>query len=556
MRKVMFVSTFVFFATLMADNAMAQNLVIYPAKGQSQEQMDKDRSECYSWAKQQTGFDPMQAGSGSQPPAPAQPSGGERVRGAARGAAGKAAASPDKSPYALPDVTAQEWTGDLDGMIKRRIIRVLVTYSKTHYFVDKGTQRGLTYDFGRMFEDDLNKNLKKKHIRIHLLFVPVSRDDLIPALLQGRGDMAAANLTITPERLEQVDFTDPTIRNVSEIVVSGPGAEPISTPQDLSGKEVYIRKSASYYESIQKLNSELTKAGKAPVKVRLAPEELETEDILEMVNAGLVKITIVDNHIAEFWKQIFKKIVLHPDAAVRTGGDIGVMIRKNSPQLKAALDKFFARHPHGSKTRNILLQKYLKNVRYARESTSKEEIAKFEATVDFFRKYGDKYDLDYLLMMAQGYQESRLDQNAKSSVGAIGVMQVMPATGKDMNVGDITEMEPNVHAGVKYIRFMMNQFYADEPMDNLNKGLFTFASYNAGPGRIAQLRKLAVKRGLDPNKWFNNVEVLAAEKVGRETVQYVSNIYKYYLAYKLVTEEMENRRSAREEVKKQSGSGK
>jgi membrane-bound lytic murein transglycosylase MltF len=468
--------------------------------------------------------------------------------------ASSTAAQPAKKAYALPDVTAQKWTGDLDGMIQRRIIRVLVTYSKTHYFVDKGTQRGLTYEFGRMFEDDLNKNLKKKHLRVHVLFIPVARDELIPALLQGRGDMAAANLTITPERLKQVDFSDPTIRNVSEIVVTGPGSEPIATAEDLSGKEVYVRKSSSFYESLEKLNAELAKAGKKPVKVRFAPEVLETEDILEMVNAGLVGITIADDHMAEFWSKIFKKIVLNRNAVVAKEGNIGVAIRKNSPQLKAELNSFLARYPEGSKVRNQLLQKYLKNVKYAKAATSKEEIAKFEATVNFFRKYGREYDLDYLLMMAQGYQESRLDQNAKSPVGAVGVMQVMPATGKELKVGDITKVEPNIHAGVKYIRFMMNQFYADEPMDNLNKGLFTFASYNAGPGRIAQLRKLAAKRGLDPNKWFNNVEVLAAEKIGRETVTYVSNIYKYYLAYKLVTEEMAGRRKAREEV--QSGGSK
>lgn len=461
----------------------------------------------------------------------------------------KSAPPPAKNAYAPADITARKWTGDLDGMIQRRVIRVLVTYSKTHYFVDVATQRGMAYDFGRIFEDDLNKKLKKRHVRIHIFFVPVSRDELIPALLEGRGDMAAANLTITPERLKQVDFTDPTRRNVSEIVITGPGAEPIATAEDLSGREVYVRKSSSYYESLDKLNANFAKAGKKPVKVHFAPEELEEEDILEMVNAGLVKATIIDNHIAEFWSKIFKKIVLNSDAAVRTGGDIGVMIRPNSPQLKAELNAFLARYPEKSLVRNQLLQKYLQNTRFAKEATSKEEIAKFEAMVEFFRKYSDKYELDYLLMIAQGYQESRLDHNARSSVGAIGVMQVLPGTGKDMNVGDIAKIEPNIHAGVKYIRFMMNQFYANEPMDPLNKGLFTFASYNAGPGRVSQLRKETAKRGLDPNKWFNHVEVVAAEKVGRETVQYVSNIYKYYLAYKMVMEQHDEREKAKEEVK-------
>jgi membrane-bound lytic murein transglycosylase MltF len=459
-----------------------------------------------------------------------------------------------QSTYSLPDATAVKWTGDLDSMIKRRRIRVLVTYSKTNYFVDRGTQRGLTYDSFRLFEDDLNKKLKNKSIRVHVVFVPVSRDSLIPALLEGRGDIAAANLTVTPERLQRVDFSDPSKKDVSEIVVTGPGAEPIGRVEDLSGKEVYVHKTTSYYESLQKINADLAKAGKAPIKVIPAPENLEIEDILEMVNAGLIKTTIADNHLAEFWQKVLPKIVLHPEAVVRTEGEIAFMIRKDSPQLKQALNAFLARYPEGSATRNQLLQKYLKSTKFVKDATSQEEMAKFRRTVEFFQKYGDKYDMDYLLMMAQGYQESQLNQDARSPVGAIGVMQVMPATGKDMNVGDITQIEPNINAGVKYIRFMVDQFYENEPMDRLNKGLFAFAAYNAGPGRISQLRGLAAKRGLNPNVWFNNVEVIASEKIGRETVTYVSNIYKYYIAYKLVTEEMEDRRKAREEMQKQSGS--
>lgn len=461
--------------------------------------------------------------------------------------------TPAKKPQTLTDVTKQKFTGDLGGMIERRIIRVLVTYSKTHYFVDRGTQRGLTCEAFRLFEDDLNKKLEKKHIRIHVVFVPVGRDELIPALIEGRADIAAANLTITPARMKQVDFTDPSYKNVSEVVVTGPEAEPISTVEDLSGKELYLRKSSSYYESIEKLNADLAKTGKAPVTIRIAPEELETEDILEMVNAGLVKITIADHHIAEFWKQVLEKIVIHPEVVVRSSGDIGMMIRKNSPKLKAELNEYLTRYPEGSKTRNILLQKYLRNTKFAKSATSKEELRKFEAILNLFRKYGDQYEMDYLLMIAQAYQESKLDPNARNPSGAVGVMQVLPSTGKDMNVGDITLTEPNIHAGVKYIRFMMNQFYANEPMDSLNKGLITFASYNAGPGRVAQLRKEAAKRGLDPNRWFNHVEVVAAEKIGRETVQYVSNIYKYYLAYKMVMEQLEEREKAKQQVKKEAG---
>ncbi|MBI5583967.1 MAG: lytic transglycosylase F [Deltaproteobacteria bacterium] len=452
----------------------------------------------------------------------------------------------------LPSVVSKKFTGDLDGMIKRRYIRALVPMSKTFYFIDRGTQRGLAYEVLRLAEDDLNKTLKKKHVRIHMVFLPVTRDKIIPYLREGKGDLAVANLTITPQRLKEVDFSIPTTKNVSEIVVTGPASKPLANKEALSGQEVYVRQSSSFYESLEQLNAELARQKRPPVRIRLAPENLEVEDLLEMVNAGLVKATIVDSPLAEFWKQVFPKVVLNYGAALRTGGEFGWMFRKNSPQLQAAVNQFLARYPEGSKTRNMLLQKYLKSAKYVKDATSQAEMAKFEKTIDFFRKYSGQYEMDYLLMMAQGYQESRLDHSAKSKAGAVGIMQVMPATGKDMKVGDIRQVEPNINAGVKYIRFMVDQYYKNEPMDTLNKGLFAFAAYNAGPARIAQFRKLAAQRNLDPNVWFNNVELIAAEKIGRETVTYVSNIYKYYLAYQLIVEEDQERAKAMKQMKKEA----
>jgi membrane-bound lytic murein transglycosylase MltF len=184
-----------------------------------------------------------------------------------------------------------------------------------------------------------------------------------------------------------------------------------------------------------------------------------------------------------------------------------------------------------------------------KNAASEEERKKFLVLIQYFQKYGEKYDVDWLLMGAQGYQESQLNQNAKSPVGAIGVMQVMPATGKDLNVGDITEIEANIHAGIKYMRWMIDHYYGNEPMTKLDKALFAFASYNAGAGKISQLRKIAAKRGLDPNVWFHNVEYVVAEKIGQETVTYVSNIYKYYIAYRLILESRAAKQEAIEQMK-------
>ena len=441
---------------------------------------------------------------------------------------------------------SKPWTGDLDGMIKRRMIRVLVPYSKTHFFIDRGVQRGITHDALKRFETELNTKLKTGNLRVHVVFLPTSRDRLQAALLEGGGDIVAANVTQTTEREKLADFVTPTFDNVKEVVVTGPGVPVIASTDDLAGQTVHVRQQSLYRESLEALNGTLKQSGKQPITIASVPDNLEDEDVLEMVNAGLVKITVVDDHIANFWKQIFTGITVHDTVAVRTGGVVAMAIRQNSPQLKAELDAFMKKSGKGSAFGNITLRRYLQNVKYAKGATSPAEIAKFNKIVDFFQKYGDKYDIDWLLMAAQGYQESGLDQTVKSQVGAVGVMQVMPATGKDMNVGDISLLEPNIHAGVKYIRFVIDQYFKDAPMDRLNKGLFAFASYNAGPGRVRQLRAEAQKTGLDPNVWFNNVERVAARRIGRETVQYVSNIYKYYVAYQLAYAENQARREKSE----------
>jgi membrane-bound lytic murein transglycosylase MltF len=345
----------------------------------------------------------------------------------------------------------------------------------------------------------------------------------------------------------------PVAANVSEVVVSGPASPKVAGLDDLSGKEVFVRKSSSYYESLVALNKKFAAEKKPPVTLKEAPETLEDEDLLEMLNAGLIPLIIVDKHKANFWKRIFPQLTVHDNVAVRTGGEVAWAMRKGSPQLKAALDDFVTRHKVGTSIGNQLLTRYLKNVKYVKNAASEEERKKFLALVQYFQKYGGQYDVDGVLMAAQGYQESRLNQNTKSPVGAIGVMQVMPATGKDMKVGDITQTEANIHAGIKYMRFMIDQYYEKEPMTKLDKALFAFASYNSGPGRVRQLRQEATKRGLDPNVWFQNVEYIAAEKIGQETVTYVSNIYKYYVAYRLIRE---SRAATKEAVEKVKGGAK
>ena len=464
-----------------------------------------------------------------------------------------AAVQPEDSPDALEvniESIMQPWKGDLPGMLDRRVIRVLTTYSKTFFFIDKGQQRGATHDIFAEFERSLNaqlakeKKLKQRHLKVRIIFVPVTRDNLFTALNEGKGDIAAANLTITATRQQQVAFTDPIYSDIQELLISGPASPQVKNVDDLAGKTVFVRRSSSYYESLEALNARFAKASLPPVVIKPAPEALEDEDLLEMLNAGLIPLIVVDRHKALFWKQVFPKIQVHEDIVLRDNGNIAWAVRKDNPQLLAKLNGFIKDNRQGSTLGNTLLLRYLKSAKYVKNAAAEKERRKFLKMVEIFRKYGDRYDVDWLLMAAQGYQESRLNQSVRSHVGAIGVMQVMPSTGKELKVGDIKQLDPNIHAGVKYMRWMIDRYYGDEPMTQLDKALFSFASYNAGPARIARLRTETKKRGFDPNIWFGNVENLAAEKIGAETVTYVSNIYKYYIAYRLILDEMNRKRAA------------
>jgi membrane-bound lytic murein transglycosylase MltF len=444
-------------------------------------------------------------------------------------------------PEALRELVSQPFTGDLDEMEARRMIRVGVAYNRTHYFIDQGTQRGLTVAFLREFENDLNTARRTRNMRIHVVIIPLPRDLLIPALIDGHLDAVAAQKTITPERLEVVDFSAPLRRNISEIVVTGPGSPAIASAEDLSGKEVFVRRSSSYFQSLTDLNARLAKDGRPPAMIRLAPENLEDDDLLEMVNAGMIDATVVDDYLARFWVQIFTDLRLHENATLRQGAELAVAFRKNSPKLAAEANAFIARNRIGTTFGNIIDRRYLRSTQAVQRATSGGDLARFLSLQELFRKRSAEYDLDYLLMMAQGYRESRLDQSVRSPVGAIGVMQIMPATGASLGVGDIRQLEPNVHGGIRYVRRLIDDYLGNEPFSELDRGLFAMASYNAGPTRIRQLRREAERRGLDPNVWFGNVEIIASERIGRETVSYVSMVYKYYIAFRLAAEMEQSR---------------
>lgn len=453
-----------------------------------------------------------------------------------------------------PDMPGfKTWTGDFDGIAERRVVRILVPYSKTIYFIDGGQQLGTAVELGTALETWLNEKFKKKKEteKFRVAYVPVTRSELLPALVEGRGDVVSADLTITPARQAIIDFADPLASGVMETLVTGPAAPPVTSLDDLGGKEIFVRKTSSYYEHLTALNAERKQAGKPEILVKEIDENLEDEDILEMVNAGLLPWAVADRFNARIWAEVFDKLTVRDDIAISTGGDLAFGIRKDSPKLKEVLGGFVKEHKVGTTFGNILKKRYYQSDKMVRTAYAPAEIAKFQALRLLFQTYAEQYNFDPLLLAAQGYQESQLDQSQRSPRGAVGIMQLLPSTAADKAVGitGIGESEErNIEAGAKYLRHLSEVYITDTGPRPLDRMLLTLAAYNAGPGNLRKFRKAATDMGLDPDVWFGNVENGAAKIVGRETVQYVGNIYKYYIAYSMYADRLAERKDAASDV--------
>lgn len=443
------------------------------------------------------------------------------------------------------------FTGDWDQIVKRGYLRVLVVNSKSGFFYDKGRARGAIAEYMEEFDSVINKKLKTGAKKFKVMYLPMSPGQLQEALNGGVGDIACTGIIITPEREQLFDFTVPVRDDAKLVVVTSKTTPAIPAIEDLSGKDVYVNPITVANTELEKLNQRLKQAGKPAIGIKQVDSNLTEEDLLEMVNAGLIPTTISLNVRAQLWSKAFSNIVVNP-AVLKEDGRIGWAMRKGSPQLKAVMDDFLKTHGQGTTFGNMMGQRYLKNTNWIKNSTSEAEMNKFKAYVKYFQQYAAEYNFDYVMLAAQGYQESMLNQDRVSPRGAVGVMQVLPqyAAAKPISIPNVRNPQDNIHAGAKMLSQITKTYFNDPGIDQMNKTLFTFAAYNAGQNRIVRLRKQAQAEGLDPNVWFGNVELMVAKDIGQETVQYVSNIYKYYVAYKMAIDQQKLREQAKAGVKR------
>ena len=438
--------------------------------------------------------------------------------------------------------------GDLPEIRQRRTLRVLVSYSRTNFFLRDGRALGFEVEMLSQYGEYLNRGAKSPLDRVRVLFIPTPFDRLLTDLAAGRGDIAAAGLTATGARKQGVAFTRPYLLNVREIVVARRGLEGLDSLDDLAGREIVVRGGSSYASHLRALDQRLRAAGGTGLRVIEVDPRLVTEDLLELVSSGAIALTVSDEHIAKAWAQVLPDLVIRRDLEIHSGGEVGWAVRKDAEQLLTSLDEFVRAHKRGSLLGNVLFRRYYEDSRWIRNPLGETEMARLEKEIALFQRYGEQYGFDWLALAAQAFQESRLDHSLRSPAGAVGVMQLLPSTAADASVGipDIHLLENNIHAGTKYLAFLRDRYFSDPDIAPADQVDFAWAAYNVGPARIRRLRRRALERGFDPNRWFDNVERVAAEELGREPVDYVANINKYYLAYKLHYESERERLAAKE----------
>jgi len=453
----------------------------------------------------------------------------------------------DTGDHPLHAALTRRRGGDLDAIRRSGYLRVLTSYSNTNYFITNGQQRGLEFELLRTYERFLNRQERAAgRPPIAVLFLPLPFDQLIPALLAGEGDVAAAGLTVTPARRRRVLFTNPYLKNVSEVVVRNKGAPPVPNLAALAGRTLQVVRGSSWAAHLRALAAAGT--WKRAPRIREVDESLEAEDLLQMVHAGIYQYTVVDDHLARLWAEVLGDVVVEENARVAQHERLAWALRPHSSQLAQSMNAFIAQHRQGTLLGNTLFKRYFANVHWISNPTRLGEWKRLRPYEAAFRRYAGQYGFDWLELVALAYQESHLDPQARSRQGAVGLMQIRPTTARDPHI-DIANVESdpeaNIHAGTRYLAFLRDRYFTSPAISARDRLDFALAAYNAGPARINRLRHLAVQQGLDGNRWFGHVEHVARREIGPETVTYVANVNRYYIAYRWMRELQQERAKAR-----------
>lgn len=444
--------------------------------------------------------------------------------------------------------------GDLPDMRRHRRVRFLVLYGRGEFFLPPGAPpEGRMYELGREYVRSLNRARHRGAPTLRGTFVPVLPDELLTMLRDGLGDVVAHELPVTPENEALAALTVPLHHDVRDILVTAPGVPGPVGLEGLSGREIFVIPGSGAAAALERLNQIFLRHGLAPARVRPAPPTMGTEFLLEMLGADIIDNAVCEDYLAAFWGPAFGGLALHRELPLTAGGSTAWAVRRDNPRLLAGLNAFLLSHA-ARKTEGATCSPA--SCRGARILANPFRMPGARPLLPLFRRYARAYGFDWLEALAQGFQESGLDQSAVSPDGALGIMQVLPATGRIVGEPDVTRIPGNIRAGLKYMRRLVRRYFDDPALNARERFLFALAAYNAGPTRILALREQARREGLNPDVWFGSVERLALRGLGPETVNYVRAVRNTALAFRLALERERTKRvRARRERDLRDGKG-
>lgn len=426
---------------------------------------------------------------------------------------------------------------DLPAIRSSKVLRVLVNQSRNSSGDVQGEEIGVEYHRLQAFENYLNGHARDAQ-RVTFKIIPKAKNQLLSALRRGEGDLVAPGELLDATGVEGIQASAPIVSQVPLLLIGVKGERAFKHVEQLSGRTLSLPAGSAADEAVHQLNQRLALRKLPPVKIEWVDPSLAVEDVLEMVQAGIFHLTVVEKPIAERWDRVMPKLRVDRALALSTGSDMHWYVRQDASALRASIDQFLTTY-RAPVDQDVVLQKAYKGLYRVHNPLARADRKRLEQLRPMLQRHADAQGIDWLSLAALAFKESALDPFAKGSGGATGLLQITPSAAQRVGVGNIQTADNNVQAGARYLALIRRKFFSGPRFNERERMAFTLAAYNLGPERVQRMRAEARRRGLNPNQWFFQTERVAMEQVGMGVVSYVNSVNKYYLAFDRARDSLE-----------------
>ena len=418
---------------------------------------------------------------------------------------------------------------DLAQIRASKVLRVLVNQSRNSSGEVKGEPVGVEYYRLRALEHYLNARVGDGQ-EIYLKIIPRAKEQLLGALQRGEGDLAAPGELLDPSVVRGVDASAPVVDQVPLQLVGRKGERSYSRVEQLSGRTIALTSASAAGPAIQVINQQLALRKRAPIKVEWVDPTLAVEDVLEMVQAGIYPLTVVERPIAQRWARVMPKLRVDSKLQLARPDAMRWYVRKDAPMFQAAVDRFLAGY-RAPDNQDAAFERIYRRQYRVHNPLARKDRQRLESLRPVLQKHGGDQQFDWLNLAALAFKESTLDPKARGSGGAHGLMQITPSAAQRVGVSNTATVDGNVQASARYLAMLRRKFFASPQLNERERMAFILAAYNLGPERVQAMRAEARRRGLNGNQWFFQTERVAMEQVGMGPVNFVNSVNKYYLAF-------------------------